>query len=51
MMELLVFLVLLFGLFGVAERIERSTMKEASPEDIDLIRPLFRNRDALKPHP
>jgi len=35
----------------LAERIERGDLKEATTEDIDLIRPLFRNRDALKPHP
>jgi len=35
----------------LAERIERGDLKDATTEDIDLIRPLFRNRDALKPHP
>lgn len=35
----------------LAERIERGDLKDATTEDIDLIRPLFRNRDALKSHP
>jgi hypothetical protein len=35
----------------LAEKIEGGALKEASSEDIDLIKPLFRNRDALKPHP
>ncbi|GFO96709.1 uncharacterized protein ig2599ANME_0898 [groundwater metagenome] len=35
----------------LAERIERGDLKDATTEDIALIRPLFRNRDALRPHP
>lgn len=35
----------------LAERIERGDLKDATTEDIELIRPLFRNRDALRPHP
>ena len=34
----------------LAEKIESGALKDASPEDIDLIKPLFRNQDAFKPH-
>lgn len=35
----------------LAEKIENGELKSALPEDIALIKPLFRNKDALNPHP
>lgn len=35
----------------LAEKIEKGDIKDASAEDISLVRPLFRNQDAFNPRP